>query len=59
MAIKRYADRFLAALAQVDVDRSGRRDKLRDYAKLYADVFRNDRMCLCGCSPPTTRSPWT
>ena len=22
--------------------------KLRAYAKLYADVFRNDRMCLCG-----------
>jgi TetR/AcrR family transcriptional repressor of nem operon len=46
--IERYADRFLAALAKVDIDRSDARDKLRDYAKLYADVFRNDRMCLCG-----------
>jgi TetR/AcrR family transcriptional repressor of nem operon len=46
--IERYAERFLAALVKVDIDRSDARDKLRDYAKLYADVFKDDRMCLCG-----------
>ena len=46
--IERYAERFLAALAVVDVDRSDARDKLRDYAQLYADVFKDERMCLCG-----------
>jgi TetR/AcrR family transcriptional repressor of nem operon len=45
--IERYAQRFFAALASVDDDAEAV-DKLRAYAKLYADVFRNDRMCLCG-----------
>jgi TetR/AcrR family transcriptional repressor of nem operon len=46
--IDRYAERFLAALAAVDDDGSDALAKLRSYAKLYADVFRDDRMCLCG-----------
>ncbi len=46
--IDRYAARFLDALATVDVERSDAVDKLRAYAQLYADVFRDDRMCLCG-----------
>jgi TetR/AcrR family transcriptional repressor of nem operon len=46
--IDRYAARFLDALATVDVERSDAIDKLRAYAQLYADVFRDDRMCLCG-----------
>jgi TetR/AcrR family transcriptional regulator, transcriptional repressor for nem operon len=46
--IERYAERFFAALASVDADDTDAVDKLRAYAKLYADVFRNDRMCLCG-----------
>jgi TetR/AcrR family transcriptional repressor of nem operon len=46
--IERYAERFFAALAAVDDDGSGALQKLRSYAKLYADVFRDDRMCLCG-----------
>ena len=46
--IERYAERFFAALASVDVDLTDAVEKLRAYAKLYADVFRNDRMCLCG-----------
>jgi TetR/AcrR family transcriptional repressor of nem operon len=46
--IDRYAARFLDALARVDVERSDAIDKLRAYAQLYADVFRDDRMCLCG-----------
>jgi TetR/AcrR family transcriptional repressor of nem operon len=46
--IDRYAARFLDALARVDVERSDAIDKLRAYAQLYADVFQDDRMCLCG-----------
>ena len=46
--IDRYAERFFAALASVDGDETDAVVKLRAYAKLYADVFRNDRMCLCG-----------
>jgi TetR/AcrR family transcriptional regulator, transcriptional repressor for nem operon len=46
--IARYAERFFDALATVDVDVTDAREKLRAYAELYADVFRDDRMCLCG-----------
>ena len=46
--IERYAERFFAALTTVAGDDTDAVDKLRAYAKLYADVFRNDRMCLCG-----------
>jgi TetR/AcrR family transcriptional repressor of nem operon len=46
--IGRYAARFLEALARVENERSDAVDKLRAYAQLYADVFRDDRMCLCG-----------
>jgi TetR/AcrR family transcriptional regulator, transcriptional repressor for nem operon len=46
--IERYARRFGEALVAVnerDVDPA---DKLRAYAQLYAEVFSDDRMCLCG-----------
>jgi len=46
--IARYAERFREALARTDVDHSDARDKLDAYTQLYADVFRDDRMCLCG-----------
>jgi TetR/AcrR family transcriptional repressor of nem operon len=46
--IDRYAERFLDALSQVDAERADAGEKLRAYAQLYADVFRDDRMCLCG-----------
>lgn len=46
--IERYAERFFAALSKVDGVRSEGPEKLRAYAQLYADVFRDDRMCLCG-----------
>jgi TetR/AcrR family transcriptional regulator, transcriptional repressor for nem operon len=46
--IERYAERFLEALARADVELADDRDKLHAYAQLYADVFRDDRMCLCG-----------
>lgn len=46
--IERYARRFLEALARVDGDGHDAPDTLRAYAQLYGDVFRDDRMCLCG-----------
>jgi TetR/AcrR family transcriptional repressor of nem operon len=46
--IDRYAERFFAALADVDEAGADSLGKLRAYAQLYADVFRDDRMCLCG-----------
>jgi len=46
--IERYAERFLDALSEVDGVPSEAPAKLRAYAQLYADVFRDDRMCLCG-----------
>ena len=46
--IERYAQRFFDALGRVDLDVADAREKLRAYAQLYADVFRDDRMCLCG-----------
>jgi TetR/AcrR family transcriptional regulator, transcriptional repressor for nem operon len=46
--IERYAQRFLEALARVDGDGHDAPEKLRAYAQLYGDVFRDDRMCLCG-----------
>jgi TetR/AcrR family transcriptional regulator, transcriptional repressor for nem operon len=46
--IERYAGRFSDALAGVDERMSDAREKLRAYAQLYADVFSDQRMCLCG-----------
>jgi TetR/AcrR family transcriptional repressor of nem operon len=46
--ITRYTDRFLEALAQIDADVGSPVDKLAAYAGLYADVLRQERMCLCG-----------
>ena len=46
--IERYAERFFDALSSVEGVRSEAPVSLRAYAKLYADVFRDDRMCLCG-----------
>jgi TetR/AcrR family transcriptional regulator, transcriptional repressor for nem operon len=46
--IERYASRFLEALAAIDVLPAEALAKLDAYAKLYADVLRGKRMCLCG-----------
>jgi TetR/AcrR family transcriptional repressor of nem operon len=46
--IDRYARRFLDALENMGGEGREAPDKLRAYAQLYADVFRDDRMCLCG-----------
>ena len=46
--IKRYAERFSAALKEIDAQGLDAPAKLRAYADLYHGVVRNQRMCLCG-----------
>ena len=46
--IKRYEKNFLAALEAIDQTSTTAREKLKRYAQIYADVLRNNRMCLCG-----------
>ncbi len=46
--IERYSEAFRSALGAIessDVDAPG---KLAQYVRLYADVLRAERMCLCG-----------
>ena len=46
--IERYEAGFLDTLAGIDKAQQGAAHKLRRYAKIYADVLRANRMCLCG-----------
>jgi TetR/AcrR family transcriptional repressor of nem operon len=46
--IARYAIRFVGALDEIDGSIVDPPRKLAAYADLYADVLRNQRMCLCG-----------
>jgi TetR/AcrR family transcriptional repressor of nem operon len=46
--IKRYASRFAAALAAIDLSDVGAPIAVEAYVELYAAVLRGDRMCLCG-----------
>jgi TetR/AcrR family transcriptional regulator, transcriptional repressor for nem operon len=46
--IKRYAERFAAALEQIDHDIPDAPAKLEAYASLYAGVLEGKRMCMCG-----------
>jgi TetR/AcrR family transcriptional repressor of nem operon len=46
--IARYAERFADALASIDADGAAAPAKLAAYADLYAEVLRDERMCLCG-----------
>ena len=46
--INRYSTRFFEALAEVDAAGAPAPAKLAAYAKLYADVLSEQRMCLCG-----------
>ncbi len=46
--IVRYTARFLAALDRIDENLSDALSKLEAYTRLYADVLRDDRMCMCG-----------
>jgi TetR/AcrR family transcriptional repressor of nem operon len=46
--IARYAERFAHALATIDANLTPATAKLEAYANLYAEVLRQERMCLCG-----------
>jgi TetR/AcrR family transcriptional repressor of nem operon len=46
--ISRYAERFADALEEIDARPADAREKLEAYAKIYGDVLRGKRMCLCG-----------
>jgi TetR/AcrR family transcriptional regulator, transcriptional repressor for nem operon len=46
--IGRYATRFAAALEQIDATGAHAPAKLAAYARIYSDVLREKRMCLCG-----------
>jgi len=46
--IERYEERFLAALRGIDESGANPREKLKRYVRIYADVLRDNRMCLCG-----------
>jgi TetR/AcrR family transcriptional regulator, transcriptional repressor for nem operon len=46
--VTRYAERFAQALSSIDAQRGRAPDKLAAYAELYAQVLREERMCLCG-----------
>ena len=46
--IERYEEAFLAALKTIEATGAAARDKLKRYARIYADVLRDNRMCLCG-----------
>jgi TetR/AcrR family transcriptional repressor of nem operon len=46
--IARYATRFKAALSEIDAGGDDAPARLSAYARLYADVLRGRRMCLCG-----------
>lgn len=46
--IARYAKRFAEALVAIDAQVADAPTKLEAYAKLYAEVLRGRRMCLCG-----------
>jgi TetR/AcrR family transcriptional repressor of nem operon len=46
--IGRYAARFADALAAIDDRGDGAAAKLEAYADIYAEVLKEQRMCLCG-----------
>lgn len=46
--VARYAARFADALGAIAAEPIDAPDKLARYADLYADVFEDQRMCLCG-----------
>src|SRR3954462_7394020 len=46
--ITRYAERFADALRRIDRELPDAYTKLAAYTRLYADVLRGKRMCMCG-----------
>ena len=46
--IERYDRRIQEALAGIDRSGAGAADKIRAYVRIYSEVLRDDRMCMCG-----------
>ena len=46
--VERYAARFAEALDEIDARGGDASAKLAAYARIYANVLREKRMCLCG-----------
>jgi TetR/AcrR family transcriptional regulator, transcriptional repressor for nem operon len=46
--VERYSTRFAGALREAEEQRPDAPGRLGAYAKLYLDVLRDQRMCLCG-----------
>ena len=46
--ITRYADRFGESLAAIDRTDATPADRIAEYTRLYDQVLRQDKMCLCG-----------
>jgi TetR/AcrR family transcriptional repressor of nem operon len=46
--IRRYRERFASSLEEIESSGAGPGVMLERYVRLYADVLRENRMCLCG-----------
>lgn len=46
--IERYQEGFCQALDKIHATNDTTSSMLKDYARLYTNVLRKDRMCLCG-----------
>jgi TetR/AcrR family transcriptional repressor of nem operon len=46
--ITRYGSRFSESLASIDRANAPPKDRLAEYARLYDQVLRQSKMCLCG-----------
>jgi len=46
--IERYDRRIQEALADIDRSGAGAAGKIRAYLRIYSEVLRDDRMCMCG-----------
>jgi TetR/AcrR family transcriptional repressor of nem operon len=46
--IARYSETFRLALEAIGASNLPAGERLKEYARLYADVLRGGRMCLCG-----------
>ena len=46
--IQRYEENFTRALGAIDARAEDPGKRLRAYARIYEDVLRDNRMCLCG-----------
>ena len=46
--IERYTERFFTALDEIEASDAAAPERLQRYVRLYADVLKQDRLCLCG-----------